>query len=387
MKIVIALIALFASFSIFAASDAQSKRVESLPKASVSSAKIDETKIIKKSSEGVKLTRRTQEKVKRPESLKTQVKTSKKQRPLALEQSKNAYAYSIYDAWTTLEFDYDGDGYFSEFTVTFDVDNSGGYSDIYAEMYLSRDGGPWIHLNTTEVFTIYGNDSDAYSVTTLLNYDFPTGYYDLVIDVYEAGYTGIVATAGPADFYGLQSLPLEDDEHELSSNDTQISYVASTIADDFDRDGFFTALTLEYDIDTLDAGRLVYSEVDLTNVDTFERVTLATEDYFVGNQTEFLDLILETGYQAGWYDIEIRVVDSVTGEVIANAAQEFAGLIQLPLESINYDNFVDNPVVNQGDVYVGDAVIVHESGGGSFGWMLLALFGLIPVRRKLVNKH
>ena len=381
MKTIITAFALITSFSVLAAADNTPRKIESSIKPSYSKVKIDDQKIIKKSADGVKLSRRSLDKVEREQAPKALQKTAKKQRPQTVQNSKNAHAYSIYDAWTTLEFDYDYDGYFSEFTVTFDVDTSGGYSDVYAEMYLSKDGGPWIHFNTTDVFTIYGYDSDGYSVTTFLNYDFPTGYYDIVIDVYEAGYDGIVASAGPADFYGLQSLPLEDDEHELSNNDTQISYVASTMVDDFDRDGFFTALTLEYDIDTLDDGRLVYTEVDLTNVDTFERVTLATQDYQVGDQTEFLDILLETGYQAGWYDVEIRVVDSLTGEVIANAAQEFSALIQLPLESINYDNYVDNPSINQGGVVVDDAVIVHESGGGSLGWLVLIIVSLIPIRK------
>lgn len=340
----------------------------------------------KKQSAGIRVERRQEQKVER-----NITKTDKQRAPLAtrkdsLEQSKNSHLFTIYDAWTELNYDFDGDGYFSEFTVNFDADFSGGYADVFADLYLSRDGGPWVHFATTDVFTIYSSDSDDdYSVTTLLNYGFPTGNYDVLIDLFEYGYAGVVDTVGPNTFDSLALLPLEDDEHELNSNDTLITYVASEIAEDLDADGFYTSLTLEYDIDTTKAGALVYAEIQLTNVDTFAQATTSTEDFILGNQTEIVELILEAGYQAGWYDVEIRLLDSYTGQVLANAAQDFSSLVQLPIESEDFDDRVDTPRTNNGHVDTGGAVVTQESGGsGTMFWLVIAGLLTIGVRRFLL---
>lgn len=346
--------------------------------------KVGQTAKPKKQAAGISVERRQKVKVERG----SVAKTAKSKSPLATrkaspEQSTKAHLFTIYEAWTALNFDFDNDGFYSEFTVNFDADFSDGYADVYAELYLSRDGGPWVHFSTTDVFTIYGSDSDDYySVTTLLNYGFPTGNYDVLIDLYEYGFSGIVDTVGPNTFDSLAALPLEDDEHELNSNDTLITYVASEVSDDLDTDGFYSQLTLEYDIDTIKSGALVYAEIELTNVDTFEAVTSYTDDFVLGNQTEIIDLVFEAGYRAGWYDVEIRLVDTHTGQILANAAQDFSSLIQLPIESQDYDDAIDNPRTNSGHVDAGGAVVTSESGGGgSVFWMLATSLLLFRLRK------
>jgi hypothetical protein len=390
MRKTLFLLATLTSFPLLADAGSEGLRTESGANQSQSVAFKQKNEIIQKEASGLSIKRREantleSKLVDRTKSLKAKSLNTKQPRYRAESPLKstrqNAHAFSIYDAWSYLDYDMDGDGFYSEFTVEFDVDFSDGYADVYAEMYLSLNGGPWIHFNTTDVFTIYGADSnDYYSVSTALNYNFPTGYYDVAIDIYEAGYSGIVATAGPLDFNGLLSLPLEDTDHELNSDHTQIIYVASVIDDDFDRDGFYTTLSLEYDIDTLDSGRMVYAEVDLTNADTFERVTLDTEDFQLGNQTEFLDIYLDSGYRAGWYNVEIRLIDSYTGQVLANAAQEFSALFELPLESTNYDNRIDTPGVAV--VEPPRVVVVKESGGGSLGWLVSLGLPLLMLSRR-----
>ncbi|TQV82767.1 choice-of-anchor H family protein [Aliikangiella coralliicola] len=334
------------------------------------------------SSGDVKVSRRQQAKKVRNKSQLEKVKGQKKYRPESPSTAERFHYFDIYDSWVTLNYDKDGDGYFSEFTVNFDANFSGGYADVFADIYLSLEGGSWVHIVTTDAFTIYGSDDDDYyRVTTLLNRDFPTGEYDILIDLYEVGFSGIVATAGPNEDGDLFSLPLEDSEHELNSDATLITYVASELSTDFDADGFYTRLTLEYDIDTLDSGRMVYAEIDLTNSTSLHRRTVSTVDFQLGNQTEFIDLVFEGGYVAGWYDIEIRLIDVYTGQVLANAAQDFSSLTQLPIESDDYDDHYDNPNSSQGPVSGGSSVVVHESGGGSFGFVLLGL-GLLAVRRR-----
>lgn len=129
------------------------------------------------------------------------------------------HSFSIYDASSRLFEDFDFDGFYQTFSVTFDVDVDGVYSDeradVYAELYLSRDGGPWVHYYTTDVFQLYGNSpDDDYEVLTTLYTGFGTDVYDVLVDIYEVGYSDIVATISADEVDGLYALPLESSDRD-----------------------------------------------------------------------------------------------------------------------------------------------------------------------------
>ncbi|WP_208764182.1 choice-of-anchor H family protein [Shewanella aestuarii] len=135
-------------------------------------------------------------------------------------QSYNGYRdFTIYEAYSRLFDDFDRDGFYQTFSVTFDADVYG-YSvnepaDVYAEMYLSRNGGPWEHYYTTKVFTIYGDSpDDDFEVLTTLARGYKTDYYDVLIDLYEYGYSDVVATISGDDSDGLYALPLESSDRD-----------------------------------------------------------------------------------------------------------------------------------------------------------------------------
>lgn len=130
--------------------------------------------------------------------------------------------FYIYDAYSRLFVDNDFDGFYQTFSVTFDADVSGAYvnetANVFAELYLSRNGGPWEHYYTTDIFTIFGDATDDdYEVLTTLESGFSTDHYDVLIDLYEVGYGDIVASVSSNDFDSLYALPLEssywDDEY------------------------------------------------------------------------------------------------------------------------------------------------------------------------------
>ncbi|PCI65109.1 MAG: hypothetical protein COB38_11695 [Gammaproteobacteria bacterium] len=309
---------------------------------------------------------------------------SAKTRPQYPQKASNIDGFSFYSANAYLNYDLDGDGYYSDFTIEFDADYDGGYADVYGVLYYSKNGGPWIEYFETDVFEIHLNDaSDDYQVTSRLITDFPTSDYDILIDLYEYGFSGIVATISSDDTQNLFGLPLEDEAHELNSNASQITYVASTISHDADGDNFYTDLTLEYDISTVYSGDLVYAEVILTNSDELWSQTLLTDNFVLGNQTEFIDLILNAGYPAGWYDVQINLINSYTGEIIANAAQDFTSLASLKLESVDNDNHYDTPSASGGSVNNG--ADSYENGGGAISGYFLFLFFLIGVYIKSIR--
>lgn len=117
----------------------------------------------------------------------------------------------IYDADTRVFYDFDGDGYFYGLTVYFDADVSDGSADVFAELYLSRNGGPWNLYHTTRVFGIFGASAeDEYEVITEFDSGYPTGDYDVLVELYDADTGDFLTDLGPVDDIELSYLPLED---------------------------------------------------------------------------------------------------------------------------------------------------------------------------------
>jgi len=290
-----------------------------------------------------------------------------------------AFGFSFYSANSYLNTDLDGDGYYSDFSIDFDADYTNGSANVYAVIYTSKNGEAWTELLVTSVFNIFNNDAnDAQTVTSQLNFDFPTNEYDILIDLYEDGVAGVVATISSDQTVNLSRLPLEDLAHELNSNQSQISFAATTLFGDGDGDGFFTNITLEYDIDTVYSGDTVYAEIVLTNTFAGWSQYLSTDNFTLGNQTEFVDLTLNNGYPAEWYDMQVNLYNAFTGERIATAGSGYLSLIDLPLESFNNDTFFDTPNHGVVDIFI--------EGGGSMGLVILLLVSLLLTRRYLIRR-
>ncbi len=119
--------------------------------------------------------------------------------------------FSVFDAHTVLSWDDDDDGFYHRLRVSFDADVDSGEAWVYARLYLSLEGGPWNHFFTTEVFPITGDATDdVYEVVTRLIDGYPTGYYDVLIELYDADYDLLVVNYGPYEDRDLAVLPLED---------------------------------------------------------------------------------------------------------------------------------------------------------------------------------
>jgi hypothetical protein len=117
----------------------------------------------------------------------------------------------VYDAETELFDDYDGDGYYTYIRVRFDVDSI--YTDhyVYARLFISEDGQTWDEYHVTDDFLVQGSSPfDDYEVETELVSGFPTGLYDVLIEIYDADFGDFLADFGPADTSALSLLPLEE---------------------------------------------------------------------------------------------------------------------------------------------------------------------------------
>lgn len=117
----------------------------------------------------------------------------------------------FYTADIELFADEDRDGYYHGIDLLFDADTVYTRADVFAVIYLSLDGGPWIEYAETETFTIWGASSnDEYVVVTELLDGFPTGSYDALIELFDTWDGSFVADLGPESSSALSFLPLED---------------------------------------------------------------------------------------------------------------------------------------------------------------------------------
>ncbi len=145
--------------------------------------------------------------------------------------------FYIYDADVELISDIDGDGFHHAFNVIFDVDVDYDAATLYAKLYLSREGGPWIQYTTSDLFEILENNaSDAYEVTTELIEGYPAGYYAVLVEVYSLNHIGMVASEILDYHYLGKDIMLED-----LSRDDVYTYGEVTVTSTYGT-GSFTAL-------------------------------------------------------------------------------------------------------------------------------------------------
>ncbi len=111
--------------------------------------------------------------------------------------------------------DFDGDGFFTGIDLLFDADTIFSRAEVYAVVYLSLEGGPWTEYAETETFVINGTSgSDEYVIVTDLVAGYPTGSYDILIELFDAFDNAFVADMGPENTSELAFLPLEDAERD-----------------------------------------------------------------------------------------------------------------------------------------------------------------------------
>ncbi len=117
----------------------------------------------------------------------------------------------IYDADVILFGDDDRDGFYYGIDLLFDADTIYASAPVYAVLYLSLEGGPWNEYTATEDFRINGASADdEYVVVAELQSGYPTGDYDLLIELFDATTGEFLADFGPESSSALSFLALED---------------------------------------------------------------------------------------------------------------------------------------------------------------------------------
>ena len=123
----------------------------------------------------------------------------------------------IHDVSTEMISDFNHDGFYHRFSLTIDADTPYDSADIYAEIYLSYEGGPWNYYASSNEYRIYGDsDADSFIIETELLDGFPTGYYDIRIELYDAISDIRLDVYSAYDDLSLLELPLEDSYYDES---------------------------------------------------------------------------------------------------------------------------------------------------------------------------
>jgi hypothetical protein len=118
--------------------------------------------------------------------------------------------FSIGDVQTRLLIDDDQDGHYSKFEIAFDPDADLQAGLLYARVWIRAQGGDWIQEHVSENFPVdtFGQN-DVYAFTAEWVSGYPTAYYDVQVDLYDATTDLLVASAG-SERLDLSSIPLED---------------------------------------------------------------------------------------------------------------------------------------------------------------------------------
>ena len=313
---------------------------------------------------------------------------SKTTRPVMTEAMSNRAGYFyLYDAGSQLRIDRDQDGYYREFQIRFDADSDIGDALVYARLYLRRVGeADWQLYHTTDDFWIYGrSDSDDYYVTTTLDDGFATSEYDVLIDLYEVGFSGIVATLDASDDVDLLDLPLEeaglDVPIELPGYD--IGNVSTTLLIDSDGDDYYSRFRITFDPDADFDGTYVYAQFWVRPQGGEWIEEHVSEDFLVdstGTQDVYsLTADWISGYPTAYYDVQIDLHDAATGGLVASAGSERPELSRIPLEDQARDTRVGSPNPGSGG---GDTTSRERGGGAVTPWLLLAL-SLLAIGRRM----
>jgi len=322
----------------------------------------------------------------------TKTAALKSSRPSAM-MSPRASDFWFFDAGSVLLGDRDNDGFHHEFRVRFDADVVAGDALVYARLYLRRAGDvEWLLYRETDEFWISGqNGDDDYFVSTTLDDGWPTGDYDVLIDLYESGFSGIVATIGPFDSDALALLPLEETglDVPIELPGYRIGDVATTLLIDDDGDGHYSKFRIDFDPDADFDGTFVYAEVWVRPQGGEWLQEHVSDDFLVdaSGDADVYSLTADwiSGYPTAFYDVQIDLRDADTGALLASAGSERPDLSRIPLEDQTRDTRVNPPPGNGG----GGGSHSHEHGGGAIGgWFILALLMLLawgrlrPVGRK-----
>ncbi|KPA17794.1 secreted protein containing Peptidase S8 and S53, subtilisin, kexin, sedolisin [Candidatus Magnetomorum sp. HK-1] len=229
--------------------------------------------------------------------------------------------FFIYSAQTALLKDLDNDGYHQKLSIQFDADVSSGSANVYAKIYFRKQGGNYQHIKTLSNFTINDNSpNDAKKTILQLVNNVPTSKYDIRIELYETGSSGIKAIIGPENDIDLNDVKLEDQNRDVPAPQTFSIYnPITTLLQDLDGDGYHQKFQIVFDADVSEGSANVYARFYSQRGSGSYNFLYQTNTFAINgrasNDARRVTLQLNTNYPTDIYDIRIDLYQSGNGDV------------------------------------------------------------------------
>ena len=150
---------------------------------------------------------------------------------------------------------------------------------------------------------------------------------------------------------------------------------------DFDRDGYYFGIDLDFDADTVYGEADVYAVIYLSYDFGPWNEYASTEDFTIfgssGGDEYVIESELVSGYRTGDYDILIELFDAYDGTYVASfGPDESSKMSFLPIEDAGRDTPPGTSVV-----------VNHGGGGGALGFLgLLTLLGFAAIANKRAHR-
>ncbi|MBL4795104.1 MAG: choice-of-anchor H family protein [Pseudomonadales bacterium] len=283
----------------------------------------------------------------------------------AAEQQYSTLQHSdtyIYDAWTELNSDLDGDSYYQNFTLFIHADTHNESASLYAKIYL-KGSSEEAYLATTDTFTISSDESsDHYEFNVHLVQYHSRDYYQVIIDLYDANTDEFLSTY--SNDPDLWDLPLESESLDVLYTQT-LSLFEFDISPihDYDADGYSRDYNFYLDLDINTGSQTVYVELLSRSFGGHWEQETITHSFTVSGQSSAdsisMDIQWTNGHYPDEYEFMINVYSLADNSLTLSSRENYTYL----LESNDYDH---------SEHYVGGIQLVS----------LLTMFGILAFRKK-----
>lgn len=289
----------------------------------------------------------------------------------------------LFDVWFDLLTDSDGDGYYAKLNINFDLDTIFSEHEIYVVGQLDNQ-----QLFKTDAFTLHGNSGDdSYQTTVLLTEGYSSNYYDLTLIVYDAETNQMLVQYSSNNNDLFEDLYLEDAmlDDPFSKEPTLYS-LSYQLGEDWDGDGYYTQISIAFDVDAANQTRWIYSEIFLIDLQGYWHPLSISQPYEITHYDDHdafqTTLTLDTHFEPKAYQVAVRIYDNNTHALLLTS---IAPNSNANMESIDWDNDFSNS--NYGEdsstVIVEEETYYASGSGGSMGIVFLSLLGLLVIKKRL----
>ncbi|WP_435276492.1 choice-of-anchor H family protein [Psychrobium sp. nBUS_13] len=269
---------------------------------------------------------------------------------------------------TTSLLDEDNDGYSQDINFTFDFDTSYQQLTVYVDLMLVDEQRHTTKLTTSSDFALNSDslaDKQRFDIT--VDEHLLTGYYQLLINIYDANNHQLIDVVDYRNNQGLDDLRLEGHKYDHHDTFSLFNHFYNTSIDQ-DNDGYDQRVELTLDLDSLYGNQQLQANIRLDG-----RLLYASAPFTIyGSSTsdvQTFDLLVPSQFHGGTYALTAEITQ------VSSHHSEHTTTFDLGYVSVESD-YNDQPIHTD--------VIIHDS--GCMHWLFLFGAGAIAMLRRYLQK-